>query len=438
MTGALPAMAWRIATRVASPLLPLFLARRVRRGKEIAARLPERQGHGADRPPGRLVWLHAASVGESQSLLPLLTALARRAPDLHFLVTTGTVTSAALLAERLPPALAARTRHRFVPLDVPAWVARFLDTWRPDAGIFVESELWPNLIAAATARNIPLGLVNARLSKKATATWARLPGFAARVLGAFRLVAAQTHADADRLRQIGAAEVQSWGNLKAAAAPLPADPAELARLRTILAGRPVFVAASTHPGEEAAILAARPAGVLTILVPRHPDRGAEVAALAGAAPRRSLGATPGPADPVWVADTLGELGLWFRLAGAAFIGGSLVPLGGHNPLEAARLGCPVIFGPHMGNFSEAAALLLQAGGAIQVPDAAALAAEVAAVLTNARKAGDMVAAAMAAMGRPDGSEALPDRLAAVILPWLPPAEAAGVADAEPGASVAPG
>lgn len=433
MSGDVPAAAWGLATRAVAPLLPLWLARRVRRGKEIADRLPERQGHGAARPPGRLVWLHAASVGESLSLLPLLAALAREAPDLEFLVTTGTVTSAALLAERLPPGLAGRVRHRFVPLDVPGWVARFLDGWRPDAAIFVESELWPNLIAAAAARGIPLGLVNARLSPRAAAAWARFPGFSARILGAFRLVAAQTEADAARLRGVGAARVQAWGNLKAAAEPLPADPATLARLRAALAGRAVFLAASTHPGEEAAILATLPArvpGLLTILVPRHPDRGAAVAALAGGAPRRSLGALPGPGDAVWVADTLGELGLWYRLAGAAFVGGSLVPLGGHNPLEPALLGCPVLFGPHMGNFAEAAALLLAAGGAVQVADAVALAPAVAAVLTDARRAGDLVSAAAAAMDAsrlPAGAEALPRRLATTILSWLPHAPVAAAA-----------
>lgn len=445
MTGYVPAAAWGVVTSAVAPVLPFWLARRVRRGKEIADRLPERQGHGAARPPGRLVWLHAASVGESLSLLPLLAALARAAPDLHFLVTTGTVTSAALMAERLPPALAARTQHRFVPLDVPVWVARFLDGWRPDAAIFVESELWPNLIAAAAARGIPLGLVNARLSPRAAATWARFPGFAARVLGAFRLVAAQTEADAARLRMLGAARVQAWGNLKAAAEPLPADPGKLAHLRAAWAGRPVFLAASTHPGEEAAILAVLPAlaarvpGLLTILVPRHPDRGAAVAALAGGAPRRSLGAAPGPGDAIWVADTLGELGLWYRLAGAAFVGGSLVPLGGHNPLEPAVLGCPVLFGPHMGNFAEAAALLLGAGGAIQVADAATLAPAVASVLTDARRAGDLKSAAAAAIDPirgQAGAEALPGRLATTILSWLPRTPGAVMAAREAGGFVA--
>ncbi|PZW47119.1 3-deoxy-D-manno-octulosonic-acid transferase [Humitalea rosea] len=414
---------------VAAPLLPLWLRYRAGRGKEIAARLPERRGFGCDRPEGLLIWLHAASVGETLSLLPLLGALARARPEARFLITTATVTGAAMLAARLPPDLAARSRHRFLALDVPGWVARFLDGWRPDAAVFVESEIWPNLIAAAAARGIPLGLVNARMSARSGRRWARLPGFAASLFGAFRLVAAQTATDAARLRRLGAAGVVAWGNLKAAAEPLPADPEALAEARRLLGGRPVLLAASTHPGEEALILRALPAlrvalpDLLLLLVPRHPDRGAEVAAAAGGAPRRALGQGPGAgpgagsgAGSVWVADTMGELGIWFRLAQAAVIGGSLVPKGGHNPLEAAQLRCPILFGPHMENFAEVAARLLALGGAIQVPDAAALAPAAIGVLTGAGRAAALSAAAVAVA---DDAAGLPERLAAEILGWLP-------------------
>ena len=276
---------WRLATGAAAPLLPLHLRRRVRLGKEIAARLGERRGEGAARPPGRLLWLHAASVGETLSVIPLLEALAARAPDLSLLVTTGTVTAAGLLAQRLPDGLGGRLLHRFVPLDVPRWVARFLDGWRPDAAVLVESELWPNLIAAAAARGVPLALVNARFSARSARRWRLLaPRLGRRLLGAFRLVTAQGEADAARLRALGAAAVLTPGNLKDAAPPLPADAAALAAVRGAIGDRPVFLAASTQPGEEAIVaaahrlLAAAQPGLLTIIVPRHPERGPAIAA----------------------------------------------------------------------------------------------------------------------------------------------------------------
>jgi 3-deoxy-D-manno-octulosonic-acid transferase len=335
--------AWTAAAAAGAPLLRAHLRWRAGRGKEIAGRLGERRGEGARRPPGRLLWLHAASVGETLSLLPLLDALAERAPDLSVLVTTGTVTAAALLARRLPPALAARVVHRFAPLDVPRWADRFLAGWRPDAGALVESELWPNLIRAARRRGVPLALVNARLSERSARRWRRwAPGLAREMVSAFSPVLAQTPADAARLGALGARLALCVGNLKDAAAPLPADPVELARLRHATAGRPVFLAASTHPGEEAVVLdahrraAARLPGLLTVVVPRHPHRGPAVVAEAGdlAVARRAAGEAPGPGTAVYVADTLGELGLFYRLAGVCLVGGSLVPHGGQNPLGA--------------------------------------------------------------------------------------------------------
>ena len=288
------ATAWRLAASAAAPLLPAYLRRRVARGKEVPDRLTERFGEGAARPAGPLLWLHAASVGETLSILPLIEALGRAMPSLRFLVTTGTVTSATLLGQRLPAALAPRVAHRFVPLDVPRWVARFLDGWRPDAAVFAESELWPNLIAAAAARGIPLALVNARMSDRSAAWWRRAPGLARAVLDPFRLVLAQTEGDAARLRALGA-PAHCLGNLKYAAAPLPVDAGELDRLRGLLAGRPAWLAASTHPGEEAIViaahrrLAAAHPGLLTMIVPRHPERGRRL--------RRWPRASPPPAAP---------------------------------------------------------------------------------------------------------------------------------------------
>jgi 3-deoxy-D-manno-octulosonic-acid transferase len=418
-------LGWRIGATLLAPLLPLHLARRARRGKEIAARLGERRGEGAARPAGRLFWWHAASVGETASMLPVLGAMAARDPALRFLVTTGTVTSAALLAQRLPDWLAPRVAHRFVPLDVPAWTARFLHGWRPDAGAFVESELWPNLLAGARRQALPLALVNARMSPRSAARWRRAPGLARETLGAFRMVLARSAEDAARLRELGLAGVECWGDIKAAAAPLPADAAALAALRGAVGDRPVFLAASTHPGEEAAALAAHRAlapaipGLLTILAPRHPERGAAVAAEAGDLPaaRRGAGALPGPGTAVYVADTLGELGLFYRLARVALIGGSLVPHGGQNPLEPARLGCPILLGPHTANFAEPVARLLAAGGAIRLADAAALVPAIRDVLSDPDRTRAMAeAAAAVAEGRAD----LPERMAEALLGLLPP------------------
>ncbi len=402
-------LAWATCTTLAAPALRLMLRRRLVRGKELAGRLPEREGiDAAPRPPGRLLWLHAASVGETTSILPVLPLLAAHAADLTLLITTGTLTSAALLASRLPDlGLQQRVLHRFVPLDVPGWVRRFLAHWRPDAAGFVESELWPNLLAACQARDIPLMLINARMSDRSLARWRRAPGFASHLLGSFTRVQARSETDAVRLRELGCREVSAPGDLKLAAPPLPVDTAELARLQAGLAGRPIWLAASTHPGEEALVFAAQrllaPShpGLLTLLAPRHPERGATIAAAAGelAVTRRSLGEPP-PAEGVWLVDTLGELGLWYRLAGLTFVGRSLLPPGGgQNPLEPARLGCAIAVGPHCGNFAEHVAMLRAAGGLEVVQDAAALAAWVDRLLRDPARRQAMAVASCAAVRR---------------------------------------
>lgn len=445
----LAAEAWRLAAAAAAPALPLWLRHRAARGKEVPARLPERFGEGATRPEGRLLWLHAASVGETASILPMLEALAARAPDLSVLLTTGTVTSAALLAQRLPPALSGRVIHRFVPLDVPSWAARFLAGWRPDAAAFVESELWPNLLFAARGAGIPLALVNARLSPRSAARWRLLPGLAREVLGSFALVLAQSEGDAARLAALGAPSPRCLGNLKFAAPPLPVDPVALARLGAAVAGRPVLVAASTHPGEEAIVIAAhrlaaaRLPGLLTVLVPRHPERGPVVVAEAGelSAARRAAGELPGPDTALYIADTLGELGLFYRLAGVAFVGGSLVPHGGQNPLEPARLRCPVLLGPHVWNFAEPVERLLAAGAALRVEAGAvatpaeALAAAALAVLCDPARRRAMSAAAAAAAATDAG---LPGRVAEALLALLPGAAPGTAPDREPVAAPADG
>ncbi|MCA6245736.1 MAG: 3-deoxy-D-manno-octulosonic acid transferase [Phenylobacterium sp.] len=362
----LPLALYGLATGLAEPLAPLILKRRAKAGREDPLRLGERLGRaGAPRPPGPLVWLHGVSVGETVSLLALVEGLRARRPDLGLLVTSGTRTSAELLARRLP----AGVRHQYVPVDTPGAVRRFLDHWRPDLGVFAESELWPNLILTARRRGTRLVLASARITEGTARTWRRAPASARRLLSAFDLILPQDRATADRLRGLGA-DCGRELNLKRAGAPLIFDPAELARLQELAAGRPVVLAASTHPGEDALIAeAAEGLGALVVIAPRHPERGAEIAA-ALKAPRRAPGEEPGPETLVWIADTLGEMGLFFRLADVVVMGGSFPGgIGGHNPLEPARLGAPVITGPDIANaadvygemFDEVCALMARDG-----------------------------------------------------------------------------
>jgi 3-deoxy-D-manno-octulosonic-acid transferase len=414
--------AWAAAAAAAAPALALYLRRRVRLGKEIPERLNERRGIDASlRPPGRLIWVHAASLGETMSVLPVIAAIRSQAPEVTLLVTTGTVTSARLVEQRLRSGDPdGRVIHRFVPLDVPTWAGRFLDHWRPDAGAFVESELWPNLLAACRARGIKLALLNGRLSARSAANWARAPRFAREVLGSFSRIRARSDADAARFRDLGAPHVEAAGDLKFAAPPLPACETELARLRGILGARPVWLAASTHPGEETVVLEAhgllaayRPT-LVTIVVPRHPERGEAIAAEAArfAVTRRAAGQPP-PSGGIWVADTMGELGLFYRLAGLAFIGRSLVPPGGgQNPLEAAQLGCAIATGPYTGNFTEHMALLRAADAAAAVHDSGTLAAWVQDLIGDPAQRSAMAARAKAAVARHDD---LPEQTACVLL-----------------------
>jgi 3-deoxy-D-manno-octulosonic-acid transferase len=372
----LPLALYAAATGLLAPLAPALLRARAEKGKEDPARLPERLGRaGRPRPEGPLIWLHGVSVGETQSLLPLIAALKDRRPALHLLVTSGTLTSAELLARRLP----AGVIHQFAPVDSPGAVARFLDHWRPSAGLFVESELWPNLILAARARGVRLALLSARMTAASARGWARSPASARALIGAFDLILPQDAATAERLARLGATPGGRL-NLKLVGEPLPADPAELQRLHEGLSGRQAVVAASTHPGEEPLIgEACRQAGApVLIVVPRHPDRGptvaAELAALGFRVARRSAGQPLGPETTAYVADTLGELGLFLRLADVVAMGGSLVDgIGGHNPLEAARLGKAMVTGPHVFNAREVYDELFAEAAALEAADSAALA-----------------------------------------------------------------
>lgn len=397
------------AATLAQPALRRMLRKRAAKGKEVTARLPEREGFAsAARPAGRLVWVHAASVGETMSVLPVLQALAGQ---VNILLTTGTVTSAELASTRLP----AGAIHQFVPLDVPAWAARFLAHWHPDVAVFLESELWPNLLRACDDAKIPRILVNARMSNASARNWRRAPRLARALLGGFSAVLAQSANDAAKFRGLGV-EVQEWGNLKFFTAPLPVDDAALAAIQAQIAA-PLWLAASTHPGEEDIIAAAHAAllakfpGLTTIIVPRHPTRGAAAAALCHNAPRRALGQPP-IAGQIYVADTLGELGLFFRLSPFAFIGNSLAGYGGHNIIEPALLSRPVITGPHLENFEEPAALLRAAGMLLEVHDVASLTEAVANWLTSPPD-GAKAAACFA------GAAQLPLRVTGLIMSLVP-------------------
>jgi len=380
MSTRLPALVhvYRAGLTVLEPAAAALLLWRQRKGLEEGPRLSERQGYPArPRPQGYLAWVHGASVGETLSLLPLVDRLTQR--GLNVLVTSGTRTSATLVARRLPPGAI----HQFVPLDIPRYVRRFLDHWAPDLVLVAESELWPNTIVELDRRGIPLILVNGRISERSFRRWQRLPNIIGALLERVALCMAQTLADAERLARLGAPRVAVAGNLKFDAPSPPADPRTVAHFSGLIAGRPVWLAASTHPGEEELILAAHRAvaehhpGLLTLIAPRHPQRGAEVAATAEQfgmrAARRSQGMHPDRAVDIFVADTIGEMGLFFRLSPLAFMGGSLVPHGGQNPIEPAKLGGAVLHGPHVQNFHDVYEALDQARGALTVANERALA-----------------------------------------------------------------
>lgn len=385
------------ASWLAAAAAPLLLATRERRGKEDAGRRGERLGQAdRPRPDGELVWIHAASVGETAAVLPLIEALAGARPKTRVLLTTGTVTSAELAAARTD----APVIHQFVPLDTPPFARRFLDHWRPDLAVFVESELWPNLLRALDRRGIPRVLVNARLSERSARRWQRAPRLAGYLLSGFAAVLAQTEEDAARLSALGARDVEVGGNLKSDAEPLPADAAALAALHSALGSRKTWVAASTHPGEERIVAAAHGrlrkqyGDVLTVIVPRHRERGAAIAEELAAAgyrvARRAAAKTlPDEDTEIYVADTLGELGLFYRVAQVVFMGGSLVPHGGQNPLEPARLGSAVLHGPHVHNFAAVYADFDAAGAAREVGDAAALAKAAGALLASQKRTATM-------------------------------------------------
>ncbi|MDA7963096.1 3-deoxy-D-manno-octulosonic acid transferase [Ruegeria sp.] len=370
--------AYRAATALLSPLLWRTVHKKLQAAGVPPKRQRERLGYASlPRPDGQLIWFHAASVGESLSVLSLIKRLGTRLPDAQFLITSGTPTSAALIEKRLPP----RTRHQYPPLDTAGPVRRFLDHWRPDAGIFVESEIWPRLIIESADRSVPLALLNARLSEKSVAGWQKRPKTARFILNKFRLFLTQNDKTATNLLSMGAPSdrVQPGTNLKAMSEPLPVDKTAMTTIKSQIGDRPVWIASSTHAGEEETILAAhanllkRWSNLLLLLIPRHPERRDEVTALI--TQTNQTGALRSKDHPitaqtqVYMADTLGELGTWYALCPIVFLGGSLKEIGGHNPFEPAQAGAAVITGPGYFNFAETFAPLVKSGGAVEIHSA---------------------------------------------------------------------
>lgn len=358
--------AYRLATAALSPAAPMLLRRRILRGKEHTERTDERLGYASKaRPDGTLIWVHGASVGECVAALPLIDALKAAIPC-KILVTSGTVTSAKVMHDRLPP----DAIHQFVPIDIPAATARFLDHWRPQVGLFVDSDIWPNLVLNARERGVKLAQINARMSPRSFESWQWVRSTASELLSSFSVCLAQDEEIGARFRALGAPDVRVIGSLKADAPVLPAAPEKLEALRTSIGSRPVLFASQTHPGEEETILPAHDAlrrtypDLLTIIAPRHPERGANIATLCATRPvrRRSLGELPDTSTAVYIADTMGELGLFYRLVPFCFVGGSLIRHGGQNPLEPAKLNCAVLAGPHTFNFTSAYEAVFDAQG----------------------------------------------------------------------------
>lgn len=394
---------------IALPLLPLRLYWRGRREPGYRDHIGERFGrYAGPAPPGDVVWLHAVSVGETRAAAPLVERLLHERPGTTLLLTSmtaaGRATGRSLFGDRVVQA--------WLPYDVPFAVERFLSHFRPRLGLVMETELWPNLVALSANRGIPVYLVNARLSEKSARGYSRFPRIAREMLGALAGVAAQTDDDAARLTALGARDVAVTGNLKFDVAVPPQMRDRGAALRAQFPGRRIWLAASTREGEEVLILDALqarplPGDVLTILVPRHPQRFDEVAAMLEHRgirhARRSAGDVRDPSVAVLLGDSMGEMFAYCAAADVAFVGGSLLPLGGQNLLEPLALGVPALVGPHTFNFAEATEHAIAAGAAARVDDARALVARVNALLDDAPTRASMRGAALAFVARHAGA-----------------------------------
>lgn len=401
--------AYRVAGSLAYPAVGPYVGWRTVRGKEERDRRRERYGYPSEiRPEGRpLVWLHAASVGESAAIMPLAQDIA--AEGIRVLMTTGTVTSATLVRERLGNTVI----HQYVPLDLKPCVSRFLDHWRPDLAITAESEIWPMTVSELGKRRVPQVLVNARMSDGSFKRWKGAPALAEALLENFTQIVAQSDIDGERYHLLGARTVSVAGNLKADVAPPSVDPKALDQLRRALGPRPVWAAVSTHDGEEKLVAAAHlkireeSSRVLTVIVPRHIDRADAVErhlkSLGLNVARWSRQEVPDPTTDILLGDTIGDMGLYLRLTEVAFIGKSVASEGGQNPLEAAMLGTAILSGRYVQNFREIYQNLLRNGGAKILSEPVDLAGEVLALLRDPVQRRTMIEGARTSVGEMQGA-----------------------------------
>lgn len=385
----MPRFFYTVLFYFAQPVIWLRLLWRARKQPEYLQHLGERYGFYPRKPQGPLIWLHAVSVGETRAAEPLIKALLEAYPDYSLLLTHMTPTGRATGGELITK-YGARLMQAYLPYDLPDACGRFLDHFKPRVGLLMETELWPNLIAAAKKRSLPLALINARLSARSQRGYLRFSPLIRPALSALRAVAAQTPADAERLITIGARRVSVFGNLKFDVTPSPEKLQLGKQWRQAIGSRPVWLAASTREGEEALILDAFASidhpDLLLLIVPRHPQRFSEVAALVEERKftlcRRSTGSLPTTETRVWLGDSMGEMPAYFSVADVALIGGTLLPFGGQNLIEAAACGCPVLVGPHTFNFAQATEDAIACGAAHRVDDASGAAVEVGKLLKD--------------------------------------------------------
>jgi len=404
---------YRAVAALGLPFAARHATNKLRRAGVSVDRAHERLGHAtAQRPFGPLIWFHGASVGEAKSVLPLIAHLRATQPDAQILLTSGTATSAEAVAGRLP----AGVIHQFGPLDGTGPLTRFLDHWRPDLCVLVESELWPNLLDSCARRGVHVALLNARLSDKSAQGWKRFPATAAYVLRGIVWAHCQDRRSRDHLRDMGLSDAQQGTNLKSIIGPPRVTQADIGAAHAALAGRPIWVAASTHPGEEEVVLAAH-RGLLQshpdlclILVPRHPDRAGDLMSLIRSfdlsVAQRSTGGALGDGAQVYLADTMGETDLWYRLSPIVFLGGSFSDVGGHTPFEPAAAHTAILHGPRYANFAEAYAAFQLRDASVEVADGAALTDAVAELLTHPSRAAQLAANARPLL--PTGDEVLGD------------------------------
>ena len=387
---------YQLLTSVAAPFIELYLHKRKKNGKEDAQRFEERFGNAAfPRPEGSLIWVHAASVGESLSILPMIQKLLDKLENTHLLLTTGTTTSAKMIESRLPD----RAFHQYVPIDTTPSVNRFLKHWKPDLAIWVESELWPNLVVQ-TAKQCPLMLANGRMSDSSYRNWRKYRSLSQQVLSRFSLVLPQSKHDGERFENLGARNVKYLGNIKFDAPPLPSDSQKMGEIVNMIGQRPVWLAASTHEGEEKIVASVHKEikenhpELLTIIAPRHPKRLDDIMETIKESDLniavRSRNDEITEDTDIYIADTIGEMGILYRLVPIVFIGGTLVEHGGQNPLEAARLNCVIIYGPYMDNFIEIRRELEERNAAISITNETSLKNAVEEVIFDHEKQEDLM------------------------------------------------